>query len=275
MTSTGLNSHTGVSPLSSLENSHHHHHAPVRLTLSRCTLSAESGVPLFIEKCIQFIEEYGLSIEGLYRISGYKNQVELVINKLIEGKTTRRTKASASFTSLIPIVADPTADLHLLHVPASAVATALKDMMRKLDEPLLSTEVFDQCDSLTSKNLVFLIRKQDRSPCLSFPPLQLISYVSKSFFHFKKRSVAQVNSNIEQSNSSSNIFICKCRCTTADRRVFHSFSVQRFPACCFDTHGFIELSRLVVAKPLSTAISRSAHSRANMSEGETIDSSHH
>jgi hypothetical protein len=87
LTSTPPHSHANVSPLSSLENSHHHH-VPLRLTLSRCIQSNESGVPMFIEKCIQFIEEYGLAIEGLYRVSGYKNQVELVINKLIEGKTT-------------------------------------------------------------------------------------------------------------------------------------------------------------------------------------------
>jgi hypothetical protein len=39
-----------------------------------------------METCIEFIEEYGLAIEGLYRVSGYKNQVELVINKLTEGR---------------------------------------------------------------------------------------------------------------------------------------------------------------------------------------------
>ena len=38
----------------------------------------------------------------------------------------------------------------MLQVPASAVATALKDMMRKLDEPLLSLELFDECQNLTS-----------------------------------------------------------------------------------------------------------------------------
>ncbi len=85
MTSTPPHSHANVSPLSSLENSHQH--GSNRLSLSRCVQSKESGVPLFIEKCIEFIEEYGLAIEGLYRVSGYKNQVELVINKLSEGKT--------------------------------------------------------------------------------------------------------------------------------------------------------------------------------------------
>ncbi|CAF0785219.1 unnamed protein product [Rotaria sordida] len=130
MTSTPSITNTTVSPLSSVENSHHH--TPLRLSLSRCIQSNKSGVPLFIEKCIQFIEEYGLAVEGLYRVSGYKNQVELVINKLTE---------------------DPSYDLRLLQVPASAVATALKDMMRKLDEPLLSLELFDECKNLTSNQL--------------------------------------------------------------------------------------------------------------------------
>lgn len=115
------------SPFLSLENSYQR--VPIRLKLSRCVLSSETGIPLFVEKCIQYIEQHGLSIEGLYRISGYKNQVELIINKLND---------------------DPNYDLSLLQVPASAVATAFKDMMRKLDEPILSLEQFDQCQLLTS-----------------------------------------------------------------------------------------------------------------------------
>ena len=82
---TATSPHTTSSLLTSVENSHSH--SPARISLSRCVQSSESGVPLFMEKCIQYIEEYGLSVEGLYRVSGYKNQVELVINKLTEGNT--------------------------------------------------------------------------------------------------------------------------------------------------------------------------------------------
>ena len=48
---------------------------------------------------------------------------------------------------------DPSYDLRLLEVPASAVATALKDMMRKLDEPLLSLELFHECENFTSNSI--------------------------------------------------------------------------------------------------------------------------
>jgi hypothetical protein len=157
MTSTPAHSHATVSsPLSSLENSHHH--VPIRLSLNRCIQSNQSGVPLFIEKCIEFIEEYGLSIEGLYRVSGYKNQVELVINKLSE---------------------DPSYDLRLLQVPASAVATALKDMMRKLDEPLLSLELFDECENLTldqlrEQNFIPLRKAFSRTSDLQYRTIKFI-----------------------------------------------------------------------------------------------------
>ncbi|CAF2393123.1 unnamed protein product [Rotaria sp. Silwood2] len=155
MTSTPPNSNTISSPLSSVENSHH---SPLRLSLSRCILSKQSGVPLFMEKCIQFIEEYGLAVEGLYRVSGFKNQVELVINKLTE---------------------DPSYDLRLLHVPASAVATALKDMMRKLDQPLLSLELFDECkhltiDQLREQNFVSLRKALSRTSELKYRTIKFI-----------------------------------------------------------------------------------------------------
>lgn len=127
MTAIPSQSHQSLSPFSSFENTYQR--VPIRLKLSRCVLSSETGIPLFVEKCVLFIEKHGLTIEGLYRISGYKNQVELVINKLNE---------------------DPNYDLSLLEIPASAVATAFKDMMRKLDEPILSLEQFDQCQTLTS-----------------------------------------------------------------------------------------------------------------------------
>ncbi|CAF1070974.1 unnamed protein product [Adineta steineri] len=137
MTSTPSQTQQTTFPLTSLENSYHH--VPIRLVLSRCLLSNVLGIPLFIEKCILYIEEHGLSTEGLYRISGYKNQVELVINKLIQ---------------------DPNYDLNLLQIPASAVATAFKDMMRKLNEPILSLEQFDDCQTLTIDQL----REQNFSP---------------------------------------------------------------------------------------------------------------
>ena len=152
--STSPQTHAALSPYSSHDNSYHQ--VPIRLVLSRCILSDALKIPLFVEKCVVYIEEHGLAVEGLYRISGYKNQVELVINKLSQ---------------------DPNFDLNTLQIPASAVATAFKDMMRKLDESILSLEQFDDCQTLTRKHfpmksifhlsILFLVdqlREQNFSP---------------------------------------------------------------------------------------------------------------
>ena len=42
-------------------------------------------VPYFIEKCICFIEEEGLSTEGLYRVPGNQVHVVLLIDRFKEG----------------------------------------------------------------------------------------------------------------------------------------------------------------------------------------------
>ena len=54
-------------------------------TLDEQRQSDDNPVPLFVEKCIQFIEKEGLGIEGLYRVPGNRTQVEMLIEKYLEG----------------------------------------------------------------------------------------------------------------------------------------------------------------------------------------------
>lgn len=49
-------------------------------------LQSENQVPLFLERCIKFIEENGLDLEGLYRVPGNRSHVDLLFDKFIEGK---------------------------------------------------------------------------------------------------------------------------------------------------------------------------------------------
>lgn len=42
-------------------------------------------VPLFVEKCINFIEEEGLDSEGIYRVPGNRAHVDLLFQKFDEG----------------------------------------------------------------------------------------------------------------------------------------------------------------------------------------------
>ena len=51
-------------------------------TLDLCNQSTNNEVPFIVRRCIQEINRRGLGINGLYRVSGVKSQVE----KLCAGK---------------------------------------------------------------------------------------------------------------------------------------------------------------------------------------------
>lgn len=48
--------------------------------------SEQNLVPLFVEKCITFIQEQGLDMEGLYRVPGNRAHVDLLFQKFDEGE---------------------------------------------------------------------------------------------------------------------------------------------------------------------------------------------
>lgn len=50
-------------------------------------LSEKNFVPLFMEKCVEFIEQEGLDSEGIYRVPGNRAHVELLYQKLQEGES--------------------------------------------------------------------------------------------------------------------------------------------------------------------------------------------
>lgn len=54
-------------------------------TLSDFIQSEKNLVPLFMEKCVEFIEQEGLDSEGIYRVPGNRAHVELLYQKLQEG----------------------------------------------------------------------------------------------------------------------------------------------------------------------------------------------
>ncbi|KAK7491424.1 hypothetical protein BaRGS_00017253 [Batillaria attramentaria] len=73
-------------------------------------------VPLFVEKCITYIENEGMNTEGIYRIPGNRAQGDLFVAKFNE---------------------DPQVDIASLEIPVNAVATVLKSFFNELSEPLV------------------------------------------------------------------------------------------------------------------------------------------
>lgn len=52
--------------------------------------SDTNRIPLFLEKCVRFIEDEGLDSEGIYRVPGNRAHVELLFQKFEEGKIRKK-----------------------------------------------------------------------------------------------------------------------------------------------------------------------------------------
>lgn len=54
-------------------------------TLEDVILAEGRPIPLFLEKCVRFIEEEGLDSEGIYRVPGNRAHVDILFQKIEEG----------------------------------------------------------------------------------------------------------------------------------------------------------------------------------------------
>lgn len=118
--------------------------APVA-TLSDFIQSETNYIPLFLEKCILFIEQEGLDSEGIYRVPGNRAHVDLLYQKFEEGEWGENGRKGMK-NNLFSF-AESTVDIEALDIPVNAVATALKDFFSKHLPPLfddkLTTELED------------------------------------------------------------------------------------------------------------------------------------
>lgn len=87
---------------------------------SKSSLTSESvgddGIPLFIKRCIEFIEQEGLDAEGIYRVPGNRAHVDAFVQKFKE---------------------NPNMCILESDIPVNAVATALKDFLSKKWGPII------------------------------------------------------------------------------------------------------------------------------------------
>ncbi|XP_055914650.1 rho GTPase-activating protein 190 isoform X14 [Eupeodes corollae] len=95
--------------------------------------SDKNNIPIFLHKCIQFIEQEGLDSEGIYRVPGNRAHVDLLFQKFEE---------------------DSNVDIESLDIPVNAVATALKDFFSKRFPPLFDKEVMAELEEIAgSRNM--------------------------------------------------------------------------------------------------------------------------
>lgn len=62
--------------------------------------SEKNLIPLFLEKCIEFIEQEGVDSEGIYRVPGNRAHVELLYQKLQEGEFRKQYPVNTNFDTI-------------------------------------------------------------------------------------------------------------------------------------------------------------------------------
>lgn len=58
--------------------------------LKDLALSPSEPVPIFVQKCVQFVEREGLNAEGIYRVPGNQAHVQQLEQRFSEGKAKGR-----------------------------------------------------------------------------------------------------------------------------------------------------------------------------------------
>lgn len=118
-------------------------------TLANFKISDKTLVPIFLEKCVYFIERE-VDSEGIYRVPGNRAHVELLYQKFDEE--------------------DSNVDIEKLDIPVNAVATALKDFFSKHLPPLFEPDMMNELEEiagsrggLASANPMNMEVKADRS----------------------------------------------------------------------------------------------------------------
>lgn len=149
--------------------------------------SEDNLVPLFVEKCIQFIEEEGLDSEGIYRVPGNRAHVDLLFQKFEDGmnQTNKKINFCKSHHIFKLLFSDQNVSIRELDVPVNAVATALKDFFSKRLPPLIPSGMMDELTEVSSiqdKN-IRLVAFRDFLKNLPLVNFQVTKYM---FQHFVK-----------------------------------------------------------------------------------------
>lgn len=118
-------------------------------TLENFVQSETNPVPLFVEKCIAFVEEEGLDSEGIYRVPGNRAHVDLLFQKFDEGMS-EVTYLIKAFVETRQFLSDQKVSIRELDIPVNAVATALKDFFSKRLPPLIPPILMDDLAEISA-----------------------------------------------------------------------------------------------------------------------------
>ncbi|XP_066261136.1 rho GTPase-activating protein 190 [Euwallacea similis] len=155
--------------------------------------SDKNYIPIFMEKCVRFVEAEGLDSEGIYRVPGNRAHVDLLFVKFEE---------------------DSNVDIHELDIPVNAVATALKDFVSKRLPPLFDENVLTEMEEIAGTRMKPMVTttgsmevKADRSCRLlalrqmldKLPPINF-AILKFMFQHFQRVTENSKLNNMDSKN---------------------------------------------------------------------------
>lgn len=111
--------------------------------------SEKNLIPLFLEKCVEFIEMEGLDSEGIYRVPGNRAHVDLLYQKLQEGLFDAIRVITCNL--IVATFSESNIDIEALDIPVNAVATALKDFFSKHLPPLFDKDLMTELEEIAGK----------------------------------------------------------------------------------------------------------------------------
>jgi len=89
----------------------------------------DDGIPVFIKRCIEYIEFEGMDAEGIYRVPGNRAHVDALLQKFKD---------------------NPDTSIAELDIPVNAVATALKDFLSKKCGPVIPLALMNELTELST-----------------------------------------------------------------------------------------------------------------------------
>lgn len=95
-------------------------------------------IPAIMDKCCAAIEKYGITSQGIYRISGTMNKVQKLKERLDRGKSAWPTMLTLIEYSLFPDFDSVNLDAEEWSADINNVSSVLKLWLRELPDPLLT-----------------------------------------------------------------------------------------------------------------------------------------
>lgn len=94
------------------------------ICLENDCLSNTSGIPYIVEKCISYIEEFGIDSEGIYRVPGHKQYTDSLFDDFINRQESINLKSYSNS-----------------QINVNIVATVIKEYFRHLQEPIFGSNL--------------------------------------------------------------------------------------------------------------------------------------